>query len=199
MKLYYSPGACSLSPHIVLHESGLKFEAVKVNLKDKTYKGGDFKKVSPKGQVPLLELDNGEKLTEGVAIVQYIADQKPEAKLIPKAGTWDRYRCQEWLNFIATELHQGFHAFWVPSCPDQWKTTLKESLSKKFDFLSEHFKTNKFLMGNQFTVADAYLFTILSWAPHVNLDLSKWPKLMGFVEAVKTRPATVAAMKAEGL
>lgn len=199
MKLFYSPGACSLASHIVLHETGLKFEAFPVNTKDKTWKGGDFKKINSKGYVPALQLDNGEVLTEGVAIMQYLADQKPEAKLIPKAGTFERYRCQEWLNYISTEVHKGFSPLWNPKTPDAAKPVIKENLAARFDWLSTQMKNNSFLMGNQFTVADAYLFTILSWAPHVQIDLSKWPALMGFTEKVKNRPATMAALKAEGL
>ena len=199
MKLFYSPGACSLAPHIVLQEVGGKFDLDAVDLKTKKYKGGDFLKINPKGSVPTLQMDNGEILTEGAVIMQYIADQHPEAKLIPKAGTVERYRCQEWLNYIATELHKSFSPLFAETTPDTFKTQTRESLTKKFDFLTQHLKNNTFLMGQTYTVADAYLFTVLGWTKWVAIDLTKWPTLMGYVERVKSRPATMAALKTEGL
>jgi len=199
MKLFYTPGACSLAPHIVLQELGIKFDTEQVDLKTKkTKSGGDFTKVNPKGSVPTLQLDNGEILTEGAVIMQYLADQKPDAHLIPKVGSFDRYRCQEWLNYIATELHKGFAPLWNDKTPEETRTLAKERLAKGFDYLSEKLKNKGFLMSD-YTVADAYLFTILSWAPIVKIDLAKWPTLLGYVEKVKSRPGTMTALKAEGL
>lgn len=199
MKLFYAPGSCSLSPHIALLEAGLKFDLEKVDMANKMTSVGDFMKINPKGYVPALMLDNGEVLTEGAVIVQYIADQKPEAQLIGKAGSNERYRTQEWLNFISTELHKGFGPLFNKTAPEETKTAAREKLAKRFDFLSQHFAKNNFLMGTQYTVADGYLFTVMSWADKLNFDLIKWPSLMGFMERMKTRPATNAALKAEGL
>lgn len=199
MKLYYSPAACSMATHIVLQESGLPFTAEPVNLKTHHFKGGDFYKVNPKGYVPALELPNGEILTEGIVIMQYIADQKPEAGLMPKHDMFERYRAQEWLNFVATEIHKTFAPLWSDKTPAEMKSAIKETLATKFDLLEDHLKTSHFLMGNQFTAPDAYLFTILNWSGFVGLDMTKWPKLMGFMERVKGRPAVQATLKAEGL
>jgi glutathione S-transferase len=205
MKLYFSPGACSLSPHIVLAEAGLPFTTEKVNLKDKSMASGDFKKINPKGQVPTLQLDSGEILTEGVAIVQYIADQKPQAGLMPKAGV-ERYKALEWLNYISTELHKGYSPLFGaermianPEGVSQLKHSTKEGLGRKFDFVSETLSKNDFLLGRNFSVADAYLFTVLSWSPLVGVELEKWPALTAFVTRMKARPSVQAAMKAEGL
>lgn len=199
MKLYYSPGACSLATNIVLHEVGMKFDLEPVNLKTKHYKGGDFWQVNPKGYVPVLQLDSGEILTEGVAIMQYIADQKPEAGLMPKAGTLERYHAQEWLNFVSSEIHKGFSPLWIPSLPESYRETVLVTLGKRFDYLSNHLSNRQFLMGAQLTAADAYLFTVLSWTGILKVDLTKWPVLLGFMERVKNRPAVQAAMKAEGI
>lgn len=200
MKLYFSPGACSLSPHIALQESGLSYEIEQVNLKDKVTKGGaDFKKINPKGYVPTLQLDDGTVLTEGPAIVQYIADKKADAKLAPPAGTAERYRLQEWLNFISTEIHKGMSPLFNPKTPDAYKEMVNETLAKRFDFLSKALDTGPFLMGNQFTVADGYLFTVLNWTGHLKIELGKWPVLKAYHERVGGRPAVREAMKAEGL
>ncbi len=200
MKLYYSPGACSLSPHIALREAGLDFEAIQVDLGAKTTKAGaDYRKVNPKGAVPALEIDGGQVLTEGAAIVQYIADKKPGAKLAPAAGTTERYRLQEWLNYIASEVHKGFSPLFNPKAPDEWKATVKEMLSGKFDYLSKQLDGKSYLMGDTFTVADGYLFTILSWAKPMGIDLAKWPVLKAYADRVAARPAVGAALKAEGL
>lgn len=208
MKLYFMPGACSLSPHIVLKEIGAQFEAVRVTNKDgkKTIENGDFSKVNPKGQVPTLQTDDGKILTEGAVIVQYIADKYPEKNLLPKWGTWERYKANEWLNFVASELHKNLGILFgldrtVTNAEGnaQFREGMKQNLAKKFDFLSEHFKTNQFLMGHQFTAADAYLFTVLSWHGMVKVDLTPWPQLLGFMERMKSRPTVQAAMKAEGL
>jgi glutathione S-transferase len=182
-----------------MQELGLKAEAIAVDLKTKKAAGKDFTQVNSKGQVPALELNNGQVLTEGAVIVQYLADQKPEAQLIPKPGTPERYRCQEWLNYIGTELHKGVSPLWSDQTPDEFKTKIREAIAKKMDYLSAHLKTHAFLMGDQFTVADAYLFTILNWFPKLKIDLTKTPAVMGFMEKMKQRPAVQAALKAEGL
>lgn len=200
MKLYYTPGACSMSPHIALREAGLDFEAVQVDLGAKTTKSGaDYRKINPKGSVPALEMDGGQVLTEGSAIVQYIADKKPGSKLAPAAGTAERYRLQEWLNYIASEIHKGFSPLFNPKAPDEWKSTVKDMLGGKFDYLSKQLDGKSYLMGDTFTVADGYLFTILSWAKSMNIDLAKWPVLQAYVARVAARPAVNATLKAEGL
>jgi glutathione S-transferase len=201
MKLYFSPGACSLSPHIALREAGLSFETDQVHLGSKQTKSGvDFRSINPKGYVPALLLDNGELLTEGPAIVQYIADKSPESRLAPAAGTIERYRLQEWLNYISTELHKNFSPLFNSKAPDEWKQIIRDNLAARFDFVSKHFADGRsYLMGENFTVADGYLFTVLRWTQVVNIDLGKWPLLKAFVERVAARPAVIAAMKAEGI
>jgi len=197
MKLYYTPGACSLSPHIVLREAGLAFDAESVDLASKkTKSGADFRAVNPKGSVPALQLDNGEVLTEGAAIVQYLADRKPAAKLAPAAGTMERYRLQEWLNYIASEIHKGFSPLFNPKASDEWKQIVKGNLATRFDFLSNKLKGKDYLMGS-FSVADAYLFTVLGWAKELKIDLAKWPVLATYMERVAARPAVKAALEAE--
>jgi len=198
VKLYLSPGACSLSPHIVLREAGIPFDFETVDLASKrTKSGADFKTINPKGYVPALELEGGQVLTEGPAIVQYLADQKPAAKLLPPAGSMDRYRVQEWLNYITSELHKSFGPLFSPKTPQEWKDTLKSNLATRFDLLSKKLQDKDYLMGSSFTVADAYLFTILSWAGHVGLDLGKWPVLKAYYDRVGARPAVKAAQEAE--
>lgn len=200
MKLYYAQGACSLAPHIVLQESGLQFQLEPVSLQTKKTRGGaDYAKINPKGAVPALELDNGQVLTEGAVIMQYVADQKPEKKLIPAAGTLERYRAQEWLNFIATEVHKGFAPLWSDTTPAETKAQAKTTLGKKFDYLSERLKGQDYLMGTQMTAPDAYLFTVLNWTSMLSFDMATWPTLLGFMERMRGRPAVQAAMKAEGL
>lgn len=200
MKLYYAPGACSLSPHIVLREAGLDFEIEKVNLKTKTTESGaDFTKVNPKGQVPTLLLDGGEVLTEGPVIVQYIADQKPAAGLAGAAGTMARYRVQEWLNHITSELHKGFSPLFRPNTPDAYKEIARANLAAKFDALEKHLEGRQYLMGDAFTVADAYLFTVCGWGRLTGIDIAGWPRLAAYVARVAARPHVQAALKAEGL
>ncbi|MEZ5648030.1 MAG: glutathione transferase GstA [Alphaproteobacteria bacterium] len=200
MKLYFSPGACSLSPHIALLEAGLSFDKEQVDLRAKKTKSGtDFLTINPKGQVPTLQLDNGEILTEGPALVQYIADQKPASNLAPPAGTFDRYRLQEWLNFVSTELHKGFSPLWRPTTPDDYKKIARENLAGKFAYLDKHFAKNQFLMGDNFSVADGYCFTVLNWAKPLNIDLSPWPNLVTYMGRVGARPKVKEAMKGEGL
>ena len=200
MKLYYAPGACSLSPHIALHEAGLHFEIEKVNLgTKKTDTGIDYNTINPKGYVPSLEMNNGQFLTEGVAIVQYIADLAPEKKLAPLAGTLERYRLQEWLNYIATEIHKGFSPLFNPKISEESKVATKERLAKRIDFVAENLAGKDYLLGKNFTVADAYLFTVLGWSPLLHFDLSPWPVLKTYLDRVAARPAVKAAMEAEGI
>jgi glutathione S-transferase len=200
MKLYFSPGACSLSPHIVLRETGSKFELEQVdNRAKKTKSGADFWEVNPKGQVPVLLLDNGEKLTEGPVIVQYIADKNPASGLLPAAGGMERYRVQEWLNFVASELHKSFGPLFRPTTPDAYKTISKENLAGRFAYLDKQLAGRQYLMGDKFTVADAYLFTVLNWSKRVEIDLGQWPNVTAYVARVAARPKVQEAMKAEGL
>jgi glutathione S-transferase len=200
MKFFYSPGACSLAPHIVIREAGLPADIVKVDLKaKKTEKGEDFSKINPKGYVPTVQLDNGQVLTEVAVLLQYIADQKPEAKLIPPAGTLDRYRAQEWLNFISSEVHKGYSPLWNPATPDAYKTIVRQKLADRLGLLDKHFATNDYLMGKSFTAADAYLFTVTNWSPHTGVDMSAHKNLNAFRDRVAKRPAVQAALKAEGL
>jgi glutathione S-transferase len=200
MKLYYSPGACSLSPHIVLREAGLDFEPVLASTKTKKLAdGSDFRLINPKGQVPVLELDDGQRLTEGPAIVQYIADLAPDKKLAPPAGTLERYRVMEWLNFITSELHKGFSPLFNIAMPEEAKALGRKKLIERFTWVDEQLEGRDYLMGAQFSVADAYLFTVANWGQHVGVDLSSLKHLAAQRARVAARPAVQAAMKAEGL
>ncbi|MBM7062897.1 glutathione transferase GstA [Pseudomonas sp. UL073] len=200
MKLYYSPGACSLSPHIVLSELGLPHDLVKVDLKaHQTADGADFYGINPKGYVPALQLDNGQVLTEGPAIVQYLADQKPDAGLLPAAGTLERARVQEWLNFIGTELHKGFSPLFRPDTPEEVKIAARTQLGKRFGYVDKALTGKDYLTGDQFSVADAYLYTIANWTFPMSIDLSPYANVGAFHKRVSARPAVQAAMKAEGL
>jgi len=200
MKLFYKAGACSLSPHIVLREAGLDFTAEKVDLAlKKTESGADYLTINPKGQVPALLLDDGSLLTEGVAIVQYLADRVPDRGLIPAAGTRSRYHAIEWLNYIATELHKGFSPLFNPKTPEEYKTLSREKLDKQFDYLDSVLATQHFLLGARFSVADAYLFTILRWAIAMQFDLKKRAHLSAYFDRVAARPAVDATLSAEGL
>ena len=200
MKLYYSPGACSLSPHIVLREAGLAFEPVLASTKThKLQDGTDFYGINPKGYVPLLELDNGERLSEGPVIVQYIADQVPAKKLAPPAGTMARYRLQEWLNFITSELHKGFSPLFNPAVPEDAKPVFRAKLVDRFKWVDSQLAGKPYLMGDEFSVADAYLFTVAGWSGYVGVDIAGLAHLGGFMERMKARPAVQDALKAEGL
>ncbi|MGN6829090.1 glutathione transferase GstA [Paucibacter sp. M5-1] len=200
MKLYYSTGACSLSPHIVLREAGLPFELVLASTKThKLQDGTDFYTINAKGYVPLLELDNGERLSEGPAIVQYIADQVPDKQLAPANGSWARYRLQELLNFITSELHKGFSPLFNPAMPEEAKALSRAKLAERLGWIDAQLAGKPFLMGDQFTVADAYLFTVSNWAKMVHVDLSTYTHLLAWRERVAARPAVQEAMKAEGL
>lgn len=200
MKLFYSPGACSLSPHIVVREAGLDVELVKVDLRGKKLPdGGDYRAVAPKGQVPALQLDDGTVLTEGPAIVQYLADQQPDSGLVPAHGTLARYQEVEWLNYVSTEWHKAFSPLFNPKTPDEYRAIVKEQLAGKLDYLDKHLGARAYLLGDTFTAADAYLFTILRWAPVAKLDVAQWPAVQAYVERVKARPGVAAALETEGL
>ena len=200
MKLYYKAGACSLSPHIILREAGLDFSIIKVDLATKkTESGDDFLAVNPKGQIPTLELNDGSILTEGVAIVQYLADQKPDRQLLPEVGTLARYHALEWLNYIATELHKGFSPLFNPKTPEEFKALTREALTKKFAYVNDSLKGHQYLLGARFSVADAYLFTVMGWAKALNFDLSALTDLNAYLDRVAARPAVDAALVAEGL
>ena len=200
MKLYYSPGACSLSPHIALKEAGLPFDLVKVDLKAKKLAdGSDYLAVNPKGQVPALDIDNAGLLTEGAAIVQAVADKAADKKLIPAQGTPERYRAQEWLNFIGSELHKNFSPLFQPVLSDDTKAFFKNRLMGKFTYLNEALAGRDYLMGNAFTVPDAYLFTMLHWAERMGFDLSALKNLTAYKARVAARPKVQEALKAEGL
>jgi len=201
MKLYYSPGACSLSPHIVAREAGIAVDLKRVDLKSKTLAdgGASYTAINGKGYVPALGLDDGSVLTEGPAIVQYMADQKPDSGLAPKAGTMERLRLQEWLNFISAELHKAMGTFFMPKATPEWKAAVTERLGVRFDYLAKELAGKQYLMGDKFSVADAYLFTILNWAPMVKFDMSRWPALGEYQKRVGQRPKVQEALKAEGL
>ncbi len=200
MKLYYTPGACSLSPHIVLHELGLPYETERVDLTTKkTENGADYAAVNPKGSVPALKLDSGEVLTEGPAVVQYLADLKPDSGLAPPNGSLPRYRLQEWLNFITSELHKGFSPLFDPATPEEYKGTVMGQLEKKLAHLDGHLRGKQHLLGEVFTVADAYLFVMLTWAKKFRMDVARWPNLAAYFERVAARPKVREAMQAEGL
>ena len=199
MKLYYSPGACSLAPHIAMRELGIPVELKKVDLKAKQYEGGDYKQVNGKGYVPAIATDDGTVLTECPAILQYLADQKPEAGLAPKNGTMERYHLQEWLNFLTSEVHKQFSPLFRPNTPEEYKSIAKENLGKRFDWLDQQLAGKDYLTGKQFSVADAYLFVLTNWTKPTNIDLSKWPNVQAFQKRVAARPKVKEAMQAEGL
>lgn len=199
-KLYYSPGACSLSPHIVLREAGLPFELALASTKTKKLSDGtDYNTINSKGYVPLLELDDGQRLSEGPVIVQYIADQAPASQLAPAAGTMARYRLMEWLNFITSELHKGFSPLFNPAMPDEGKALARTKLVERLTWVDGQLAGKAYLMGDTFTVADAYLFTVTGWAKYVGVDISALTNLGAYMGRVAARPAVQAAMKAEGL
>jgi len=200
MKLYFAPGACSLSPHIVLNEAGLPFEKIKVDTKTKSMDGGgDFKTINPLGYVPALQLDDGTILTEGPAIVQYIADKVPDKKLAPPNGSMERTKLQMWLNFTTSELHKSFSPLFTPSMPDEAKKIFRERLAARFAHLDKHLAKNEYLLGDAFSVADAYLFVVSNWASRVDVDLSPYANVLAYRKRVGARPAVQAALKAEGL
>lgn len=200
MKLYYSPGACSLSPHITLHESGLAFETIAAPTKTHQLPDGtDYYSINPLGYVPLLELDNGQRLREGPAIVQYIADLVPAKNLAPANGTFERYQLQEWLTFIGTELHKGFSPLFNPAMPQEAKTLAKDRLLSRLQWVDGELAGRNYLMGDNFSVADGYLFTVAGWGKHVGVDISGMSHLGAYLARMAARPAVQAALKAEGL
>ncbi|MGC8468989.1 MAG: glutathione transferase GstA [Acetobacteraceae bacterium] len=200
MKLYYSPGACSLAAHIVAREAGLPVAIEKVDLASKkTESGADFAAINPKGYVPALALDDGEVLTEVAAVVQFLADQAPGAGLAPAAGTMGRARLQEWLNFIATELHKGFSPLWNPAAPAEMKEIARQGLARRLGYLDGVLAGREHLLSGGFSVADAYAFTILSWGGYVGLDLAPYPAIVGYMARVGGRPGVRAALREEGL
>lgn len=200
MKLYYSPGACSLSPHIVAREAGLPCDIILASTKShKLQDGTDFYSINPLGYVPFLVLDDGQTLREGPVIVQYLADQVPEKNLIPAVGTMERYRVLEWLNFIGTELHKSFGPLFKPGTPEDYKPSVRQALRSRFEWVEQQLAGKDYLMGEQFTVADAYLFTVSGWGKFVGVDLSDLPHLQAYLARVAQRPAVQDALRAEGL
>jgi len=199
MKLFYTPGACSQAPHIVLRESAKPFELVRVDLAAKrTESGEDYLSINPKGAVPALGLDDGSVLTENAVILQYLADRAPASGLIPPGGL-ERYRLLEWVNYIATEIHKGFGPLWNPATPAEFKQVTREQLGKKFDYLQDALRDREWIAGERFTIVDAYAFTVLNWTAIHAIDLSRWPGLAAFQARIAARPAVRAALAAEGL
>ncbi len=200
LKLYYSPGACSQAAHIILHECGFSHDSIRVDLKAKTIDdGSDYLRINPKGAVPALELSNGEVLTENSVILQYLGDRAGTPDLFPPLGDFRRYRVLEWLNFIATELHKGFGPLWNPAAPAEWKQATRELLGGKFDFVERELGAGPFLMGVRFTLPDAYLFVMLSWAALHRIELDRWPGLAGFRQRMMQRPSVRQVLEFEGL
>jgi glutathione S-transferase len=200
MKLYYSPGACSLASHITLYETGLPFEIDMLIKTTKMTAGGeDFMQINPKGYVPTIRLDDGSILTEGAAVLQYIADQKPASDLAPKAGTMERYRLQEWLTFISSELHKSFSPMFNKDTTEEVKTNARNLLTKRFGYVETQLANKPYLMGDHFTVADAYLFVVANWSNHAGFDLGPFPRIKEYLARIAARPSVQAAMKAEGL
>jgi glutathione S-transferase len=200
MQLYFAPGACSLASHITLRESGLPFDLKKTDTKTKKLEdGSDYFAVNSKGAVPALRLDDGQVLTEGPAILQYVADQKPESKLAPRAGTIERYRLLEWLNYITSEVHKTFSPLFNPAANDAVKAYAVQNLEKKFDWINKQLAGKQYLTGDNFTIADAYLFVVANWSNFVGVDLNRWPALKAFQDRVAARPKVQEALAAEGL
>ena len=200
MKLYYSAGTCALSPHIALEEAGLPYEAISAPVRTKVLPdGSDYRQVNPLGYVPYLVLDDGTGLREGPAIVQYIADQVPGKNLAPANGTIARYQLQSWLNFVATEVHKSFSPLFMPGTPEETKQASKDRLISRLTWVDGELAGKPYLMGDDFTVADGYLFTVTNWAKPVGLDISGLKNLATYRERIAARPAVQAAMKAEGL
>ena len=200
MKLYYTPGACSLASHIAAREAGIGLDLVKVDIKaGRLEDGRSFKEINPKGYVPAVTMADGEVLTEGAAILQYIVDQAPAGQLAPPAGTTGRYRFLEWLTFITSEIHKGFGPLWNPASPAETKDAAKAKLGERFAYLDRELASRAFLLGDQFSAADAYLFTVMNWAGMHGIDLSPYPKLQAYLGRVAARPAVQDALRHEGL
>lgn len=200
MRLFYTPGACSLSPHIVLCELGLPYVLTKVDLATQlTEEGQNFTAINAKGYIPALQLDDGQLLTEGPAIVQYLADRKPDASLLPPAGSLERARIQEWLTFIGTELHKNFTPLFKPAASADWKAAAMAAIERHFGFVEQTLQGRDYLGGSTFSVADAYLFTVVNWTTFLHIDLAPWPALAAFHQRVLRRPAVQTALREEGL
>ena len=200
MKLYYSPGSCSLASHIVLEESGTRFETVRVNLKDKrTADGRDYNSINPKGYVPSLQLDNNELLTENTALLAYLGEQSPQSRLIAPAGTWDNYRVREWLGYISTELQKNLSPLVQPGASEATIAAARTLLARRLAFADQALAGKSYLVGDNFSVADAYLFVVTTWFPHLQIELTPYPHLKAFNERVAKRPAVIRAMTDEGL
>lgn len=200
MKLYYTPGACSMAVDIALREAGIPFAAEKVDLATKrTASGEDFLRINPKGYVPALQVDDGSLLTETGTLLQYVADQKPESGLAPPQGTWERYRLMDWIGFISTEIHKGFGPLWNPKVSDEVRKTTVAQLGKRFDYVAGQLAGQPFLTGDRFTIADAYLFTLLRWTDLHKVDTSPWPVLQAYRGRIAARPVVQATLEAEGL
>ena len=198
MKLYFSPGACSLAPHIALREAGLPFELVRVDTGAHKLKDGtDYYKINPKGYVPAIQLDDGQVMTEGAALLQYIGDQVPAKGLIPKAGSFERFRANEWLTYLSSEIHKGYSPLFNPNLKDDAKAVLRAKLETRLGLLDQHLASHKFLMGDAFTVADAYLYTLVSWSPGVGIELSKLKYLAEYRQHIADRPAVKEALQNE--
>jgi glutathione S-transferase len=199
MKLYFAPGACSLAAHIALREADQPFTLEQVDLRAKQLKaGGDYRAINPKGSVPAIQLDDGQVLTEAAVILQYVADRAPQLRLAAAAGTMERYRLQEWLNWVATELHKGMSPFFNPRASDEWKQILRANLATRFSLMAERLGGAPYLLGD-FTVADGYAYTILRWTRLHAIDLTEWPVIPAYMARVEARPAVQAALKAEGI
>lgn len=200
MKLYYSPGSCGLASQIVLREAEQKFDLIKVDFKTKTTVEGDYFKVTPKGFVPALKLDDGDLLTEGAVILQWIADKYPEHKLLPPFGTRERYKVLEWLNFVASDLHKSMAVMFSPFLDEATKKKFADgNLTSKFEYIDEHLSKHDYVLGKQFSVADAYLYNVLSWPPRVNVDISNYTSIQNFMARMEQRPSVRASLEAEGL
>lgn len=199
MKLYFSPGTCSMAEHIALRESGLPFEPVRVDLRTGLCHGEPFKSMNPKGYVPAIQLNNGQWLTEGVAVLSYIADQAPTAGLLPSQGTWERYKALEWLTFISTEIHKGFSPLWNPATAAADKEAAWERLTHRLSLVEEQLSKTEFLLGSRFSVADAYLFTVLNWAGMLKRSLEAWPSVTAYLNKLRARESIAAVLRAEGL
>jgi glutathione S-transferase len=197
MKLYSTPGTCSMASNIALHEAGIPFELVKVDKRTKRANGIDFLTVNPKGYVPALQLDDGQVLTENVAVLQYIADLNPAAELAPPVGTMERYRLQEWLSFINSEVHKSFSPLFFSEATEEMKTYARNNLAKRLAYVESALGDKKYLLGDRFTIADAYLSTVLGWGTHVAVDIG--PRLKAYLDGVRARPHVIEAMTAEGL
>jgi glutathione S-transferase len=200
MKLYFSPGACSLASHILLREVGASFDLEQVDNKaKKTRSGADFWEINPKGYVPVLELDDRRRVTENPVILQYIADQYPNSGFAPACGSFDRYRVQEWLNFVTSEVHKTFGSLFKADTPEEYKAIARENLSKRYAYLEEHLAHHKYLYGDKFGIADCYLFVVTNWLNRVGLDIGKWPHVKAYWDRIAVRPKVQEAMQAEGL